>query len=631
MIQISNLSLRHGPEPLLENASATVYPGHKLGLIGPNGSGKTSLFNLLLGQLSADSGEVSIPEAWTVSWMAQEIAELDRIAIDYVIDGDRHLRHTEQAVAQAENDGDGEAIARAHTAYDDAGGYSARARAGSLLNGLGFAVDAHERPVGAFSGGWRIRLSLARALMSPSDLLLLDEPTNHLDMETVVWLEDWLRRYAGTLIVISHDRDFLDHVTTSVLHIEHRRLVAYTGGYSDFERQRAERLAHQQAQHERQQREIAHMQRFVDRFRAKASKARAAQSRLKALERMEQVAPAHQDSPFDFRFPEPPRAADPMMSLEQVTLGYGKSRILDGLSLRLGPGDRIGLLGLNGAGKSTLVRALAGELTPLDGRITGARNLVIGYFAQHQVEQLDPAASPLLHLKRLSPQTQEQRLRDYLGGFDFRGDMATDPTEPLSGGEKARLVLALLVWRAPNLLLLDEPTNHLDLDMRHALTVALQDFDGAVVTVSHDRHLLRSTVDDYWLVADGTVRRFDGDLEDYRRWLTEQSSSTGTSGGRGTANRSRRDQRRDQAELRARIKPLKNRVDRLTREIDENGQELASLDEQLADPGLYAGDQASRLKELIERQQQLTARQEQLEAEWMQAEHDLEAARSEPA
>jgi ATP-binding cassette subfamily F protein 3 len=631
MIRISNLSLRHGPEPLLEDASATVYPGHKTGLIGANGSGKTSLFNLLLGRLSADSGEVSIPEGWTVASMAQDITELERPAIEYVIDGDQRLRRAERAVARAESDGDGQTLARAHTAYDDAGGYSARARAGSLLNGLGFAAEAHERPVGAFSGGWRIRLSLARALMSPSDLLLLDEPTNHLDMETVVWLEDWLRRYPGTLIVISHDRDFLDNVTTSVLHIEQRRLIDYSGGYSDFERQRAERLAHQQARHARQQREIAHMQQFIDRFRAKATKARAAQSRIKALERMERVAPAHQDSPFDFSFPEPPRAADPMLSLDQVVLGYGTTRVLVHLALRLGPGDRIGLLGLNGAGKSTLVRALAGELAPLSGRITGARNLVIGYFAQHQVEQLDPLASPLVHLRRLSPDTGEQRLRDYLGGFDFRGDMATDPTQTLSGGEKARLVLALLVWRGPNLLLLDEPTNHLDLEMRHALTLALQGFKGAVVTVSHDRHLLRSTVDDYWLVADGSVARFDGDLDDYRRWLSERSATTGANAKPGQQGRSRRDQRRDQATQRARIKPLKNRVDRLTRQVDEIGQALAALEAELADPDLYAAAGQTRLNELIERQQTLRARQETLEAEWIEAESELEAARSEPA
>ena len=631
MIQISNLSLRHGPEPLLEQASATIYPGHKVGLIGANGSGKTSLFNLLLGQLAADSGDVSIPDGWTVSWMAQEITALERAAIDYVMDGDRRLRQAEQAVARAESADDGEAIARAHVAYDEAGGYSARARAGSLLNGLGFAAEAHEQSVGAFSGGWRIRLSLARALMSPSDLLLLDEPTNHLDMETVVWLEEWLRRYPGTLIVISHDRDFLDNVVTSVVHIEQRRLVGYSGGYSDFERQRAERLANQQAEHARQQRQIAHMQRFIDRFRAKATKARAAQSRVKALERMERVAPAHQDSPFDFSFPDPPRAADPLLSLDQVSLGYGKTRVLGELALRLGPGDRIGLLGLNGAGKSTLVRALAGELAPLSGHITGTRNLVIGYFAQHQVEQLDAEASPLTHLKRQAPDHDEQRLRDYLGGFDFRGDMATSPTAPLSGGEKARLVLALLVWRAPNLLLLDEPTNHLDLEMRHALTLALQGFEGAVVTVSHDRHLLRSTVDEYWLVAAGSVRRFDGDLDDYRQWLSEQPSGPRAATGDKGTGRSRRDQRRDEAAQRARIKPLKNRVDRLTRQINETGQALATIEAELADPGLYAAEQQPQLDKLISRQQQLRTRQEQLEADWMEAEQALEAARGQPA
>ncbi len=640
MIQISDLTLRHGPEALLEGADATIFAGHKVGLIGPNGCGKSSLFSLLQGRLGADTGEVQRPADWTLAAMAQTISELDRLAIDYVIDGDERLRAAERAVATSERDGDGQAIAHAHAELDEAGGYTAHARAGSLLNGLGFKTEEHSKPLAAFSGGWRIRLSLARALMCPSDLLLLDEPTNHLDLETVIWLEDWLGRYDGTLIIISHDRDFLDAVVDSVLHIEDRRLIAYKGGYSDFEKTRAERLAHQQARYERQQRERAHMQSFIDRFRAKATKARAAQSRIKALERMETVAPAHVDSPFDFSFPEPPRANNPLLSLDQVRLGYGQVVVLDELSLSLAPGDRIGLLGLNGAGKSTLVRALAGQLEPQSGRLQSSRGLNIGYFAQHQVEQLDMDASPLLHLQRLAPDRSEQALRDYLGGFDFRGDQATGPVAPLSGGEKARLVLALLVWRAPNLLLLDEPSNHLDLDMRHALTMALQGFEGAVVTVSHDRHLLTSTVDDYWLVADGRVARFDGDLDDYRRWLNDRQSGKPAGRGRSGSGEGRyqhreqhrdqrRNQRRDQAAWRERVKPLSNRVERLTREVDETARQLATLEQALTDSTLYADDRRDDLAERLAEQTRYRQRLEKLEQEWLEAEQALEAAQAE--
>ena len=625
MIQLSDVSLRHGPEALLQGASANVYPGHKVGLIGPNGSGKTSLFRLLQGELSADDGEVGLPSEWRIAHMAQEIDDLERPAIEYVIDGDVPLRAAEQAVQNAETAGDGHAIALAHAALADAGGYDARARAGSLLNGLGFAAEAHERPLAAFSGGWRIRLSLARALMAPSDLLLLDEPTNHLDLETVVWLEDWLKRYPGTLLLISHDRDFLDQVVDSTLHIEQRRLVAYAGGYSDFERQRAERLAGEQAAWERQQREIAHIRSFVDRFRAKATKARAAQSRLKALQRMEQLAPAHVDSPFDFAFPEPPRGSNPLLHLDQVALGYGDLRVLESVALSLAPGDRIGLLGLNGAGKSTLVRALAGELKPLAGTITASPKLRIGYFAQHQLEQLEPSSSPLAHLARLNPQASEQARRNFLGGFDFRGDMATGPVAHFSGGEKARLVLAMLVWQAPNLLLLDEPSNHLDLDMRHALTMALQGFEGAVITVSHDRHLLASTVEDYWLIDAGQVSRFDGDLDDYRRWLRNRESH-GPAQPQAGPIPGGRTQRREQADQRARLKPLKNRIDRLTREIDSISQALAAAEQQLVDPTLYSHERRDELQVLLARRQQLSDRQVACEAEWLDAEAALEGA-----
>jgi len=630
MIRLSSLTLRHGPEPLIEEADATVYPGNKVGLIGPNGCGKTSLFNLLLGRLSADAGEVEIPDDWVIGHMAQEIGDLDRPLIEYVTDGDKALRRAQAEVTRAEASGDGHAIATAHGHMEQADGYTARARAASLLAGLGFASETEDQPLKAFSGGWRIRASLAQALMCPSDLLLLDEPTNHLDMETVVWLEEWLKRYEGTLILISHDRDFIDTVVDSVIHIEHRKLNTYTGGYTDFERQRAEALMLQQAQFEKQQRQIAHMQKFIDRFRAKASKAKAAQSRIKAMERMEKLAPAHADSPFDFSFRDPPRAGNPLVSLEDVDLGYGETVVLSDLSRSLAPGDRIGLLGLNGAGKSTLVRALAGELDPMAGTIQSSRGLAIGYFAQHQLEQLHPASSPLDHLRWLAPDEPEQPLRDFLGGFAFHGDMAVNPVAPLSGGEKARLVLALLVWNRPNLLLLDEPTNHLDLDMRHALTVALQTFEGAVVIVSHDRYLLNNTVESYWLVADGGLSAFKGDLSDYRRWLAEQQNprqaERSAGDGEEPARKSRKDIRRAEAEQRARLKPLYDRVKKALAGLEQVNEKLAALEVELARPELYEAEEKARLQALLAEQSEYRKSQQALEDEWAEAEQALEEA-----
>jgi len=624
MIQLEHITLRRGVEDLLVDASLTVHAGQKIGLVGPNGCGKSSLFAMLLGELEPDTGEVRIPDDWTVAHMAQQISELDRPAIEFVLDGDRALRRAEKAVADADASGDGERIAHAHQEFDDARGFDAPARAGALLNGLGFAAAEHEKAVGEFSGGWRIRLSLARALMCPSDLLMLDEPTNHLDLETIIWLEEWLSRYAGTLVLISHDRDFLDNVVDGIVHIEHKQLNRYAGGYSNFERQRAERMALQQAQFEKQQKKIAHMQSFVDRFRAKASKAKQAQARLKALERMETIAPAHADSPFDFEFPEPGRAADPLMALRDVQLGYGDVRVLEGISLNLAAGDRIGLLGVNGAGKSTLVKALAGELEPQAGTLEASRNLKIGYFAQHQMEQIDRQASPLVNLSRIAGNVPEQKLRDFLGGFAFSGDLATDPCTRLSGGERARLVLALIIWKAPNLLLLDEPTNHLDLEMRHALTVALQGFEGAVVTVSHDRHLLASTVDEYWLVADGGVRPFDGGLEAYRKLVGQPD----TGGGKGTASGNRKAERQRKAAERERIKPLTNKVKKLTGQIERLETERDRLEKQLADADLYQPEKTDELKRLLAQSGSVKQKLESLEGEWLAAEEELEALKS---
>ena len=639
MIRFNDITLRRGAEPLLEGASATIDPGHKIGLIGANGSGKSSLLALLRGELATDRGELQCPGGWRVAWMAQETPALERPALEFVLDGDQALRQAEQEVAAAERSADGHRIAAAHARLEAADGYSAPARAEELLNGLGFAPGDGQRPVSAFSGGWRVRLSLAQALMAPSDLLLLDEPTNHLDLEAVLWLEQWLREYAGTLLLISHDRELLDRVVDGVLHIEQRQLHFYRGGYSDFERQRAERLARQRALYEKQQREIAHMQRFVERFRAKASKARAAQSRIKALERMERLAPAHADSPFTFEFVDAPAAANPLLTLDGVDLGYATDPVLRGVTLSLAHEDRIGLLGPNGAGKSTLVRALAGELQPLTGAITPASGLRVGYFAQHQLEQLDAQSTPLEHLQRLAPGAAPQRLRDFLGGFGFVGDQATEPVAPLSGGEKARLVLALLVWQQPNLLLLDEPTNHLDLEVRHALTRALQGFAGAVVVVSHDRSLLAATVDRFWLVADGGVSPFDGDLHDYHGWLVERRR---VGAGRRLDERSgagasaphvaqkaggRKDQRRRQAQQRAALKPLRERADALLERIQACDEALAGLEAQLADPELYQGDPQA-LTGLLQEQGRLQREREGLEEQWVEAEETVEAAQA---
>jgi len=630
MIRLDNLTLRRGPDVLLGGADVTLHAGQKVGLVGANGTGKSSLFSLLLGELGADTGTVEVPGHWTVAHMAQETPGLERPALEFVLDGDAELRAAEAEVEAAHAAGQGERIAHAHARLEAAGGYDASARAGELLHGLGFAPETHQRPVAEFSGGWRVRLNLARALMCPSDLLLLDEPTNHLDLEAVLWLEQWLRGYRGTLLLIAHDRDFLDAVVDGILHIEHRRLTFYRGGYSAFEHQRAERLAQQQALYERQQREIAHMERFISRFRAQANKARAAQSRIKALERMERVAPAHVDSPFHFEFPPAPAAGNPLLALEDVALGYAGEALLGGLRHTLAPGDRIGLLGPNGAGKSTLVRALAGELEPLRGRIQRARNLAVGYFAQHQLEQLDPEASPVLHLARLAPGAEPQRLRDFLGGFGFHGDQALAPSAPLSGGEKARLVLALLVWQAPNLLLLDEPTNHLDLEMRHALNVALQGFEGAVVVVSHDRYLLQTTVSDYWLVSGGQVRAFDGDLDDYRRWLGQQRRDSG--GGRPAPARGngggRRGDRRAEARRREAMQPLRQRIDRAIQELERVDGELGELEQRLADPEIYGAERKGELNDMLRRQGRLEQRRAELEGEWMAAEEALEQARA---
>jgi ATP-binding cassette subfamily F protein 3 len=628
MISLRNLSLFRGSLPLLQGADLAIHAGQKLGLIGPNGSGKSSLLALLRGELQPDAGELALPPGLSIAHVAQETPALDRAAVDYVIDGDRELRAVEHRLAEAEAAADGRRIAELHTRLDNIQGYTAHVRAAELLHGLGFSAEQQQQPVQRFSGGWRMRLNLAQALMCRSDLLLLDEPTNHLDLEAVLWLEQWLQHYRGTLLLISHDRDFLDACVSGIVHLHDRKLVFYRGNYSAFERQRAERLAQQQALLEKQQRQIAHLTRFVDRFRAKATKARAAQSRIKALERMERIAPAHVDSPFQFAFAEPPKAPNPVLSLEHVELDYGGGSILRDVSLSITPGLRVGLLGPNGAGKSTLVRCLTGDLAASAGHVQRGQGAMIGYFEQHQLEQLDLEASPLLHLRRLAPDAPEQSLRDFLGGFGFDGDQALAAVGPFSGGEKARLVLALIVWQRPNLLLLDEPTNHLDLEMRHALTVALQSFEGAMVLVSHDRHLLATTTDQFWLVADGRVQPFDGDLADYQAWLAARGRAAAAAvpveaKGEHTAV-ARKEARRREAEKRDAARPLQRRVDRLDAALDEVGRELAALEHDLADPALYEPARKPRLAALLQQQGELRKQQQTLEEEWLEAQERLE-------
>ncbi len=631
MLRFDNTSLRQGSRLLLKGVNLTIHAGWMVGITGRNGTGKSSLLALVQGDLPPDSGHFERPGDMRIAHVAQETPGVDDAAIEYVMDGDGELRETQRALAAAERNRDGTRQAALHMHLDAIDGYTARSRAGRLLHGLGFSNQDEERPVRAFSGGWRMRLNLARALMARSDLLLLDEPTNHLDLDATLWLEDWLKAYAGTLLLVYHDRDFLDRVLDHIAHIEQQRLSLFDGNYSVFERRRAASLARQKATYEKQQREIAHVLAFVHRFRAKATKARQAQSRLKTLERMEEIAPAHVDSPFHFAFPRPEKLPNPLLRLEAVSAGYTERPVLTQLELSLMPGDRVGLLGRNGTGKSTLIKLLAGELTPLAGACTQASGLKVGYFAQHQLEQLHGHESPLAHLQHLDPGASEQSLRDFLGGFGFVDDSAVGPVAPLSGGEKARLVLALLTYRGPNLLLLDEPTNHLDLEMRHALTLALQDFPGALVLVSHDRHLLRSVTDQLLLVAHGSVRPFEGDLDDYRKWLTESLEPRVQSGERypdhGAA--ARRERRRQEAVERQRLQPLRAEVERLEAALEQAGAQKTALEQALADPTLYEQAEKDRLKSLLVEQAQIKRKLDALETAWLAASTTLEAASGE--
>ncbi|AMZ73703.1 MULTISPECIES: ATP-binding cassette domain-containing protein [Pseudomonas] len=631
MIRLQNLTLQRGPQRLLEDAELTLHAGHKAGLIGANGAGKSSLFALLRGELHPDSGDCLLPADWRIAHMRQEVDTLERLAVDYVLDGDLRLRQVQRDLAAAEAAHDGAAQARLHAELDSADGYTADARARKLLAGLGFTNEQMDRQVGDFSGGWRMRLNLAQALMCPSDLLLLDEPTNHLDLDAIIWLEDWLKSYPGTLLLISHDRDFLDAVVDHVAHVDQRKLTLYRGGYSAFERARAERLAQQQQAYEKQQAQRAHMESYIARFKAQATKARQAQSRIKALERMEELSAAHVDSPFDFVFRESTKISSPLIDLSDARLGYGDKTVLEKVKLQLIPGARIGLLGPNGAGKSTLIKNLSGELQPLAGRLTRGENTVVGYFAQHQLDSLDSKASPLLHLQRLAPTEREQTLRDFLGGFDFRGARIDEPVLNFSGGEKARLALALIAWGRPNLLLLDEPTNHLDLEMRLALTMALQEFSGAVLVVSHDRHLLKSTTDNFFLVADGKVEEFDGDLEDYARWLVEyrQRNAPVSSTPVNPDKTDKKAQRQAAAALRQQLAPHKREADKLEAELGKLHEKLQKIETSLGDSGLYEAARKDELRDLLAEQAKLKIREAELEEAWMQALELLENLQAE--
>ncbi|AGB84465.1 MULTISPECIES: ABC transporter ATP-binding protein [Serratia] len=629
MIVFSSLQIRRGTRVLLDNATATVNPGQKVGLVGKNGCGKSTLLSLLKGELSADGGSYTFPGSWALAWVNQETPALDVPALEYVIDGDREFRQLEAELQLANERNDGNAIATLHGKLDAIDAWTIRARAASLLHGLGFSNEQLQSPVRAFSGGWRMRLNLAQALLCRSDLLLLDEPTNHLDLDAVIWLERWLKSYPGTLVLISHDRDFLDPIVDKILHIEQQTINEYTGNYSSFERQRATKLAQQQSLYQTQQEKVAHLQSYIERFRAKATKAKQAQSRIKMLERMELIAPAHVDNPFSFSFREPESLPNPLLRMEKVSAGYGDKVILQSIKLNLVPGSRIGLLGRNGAGKSTLIKLLADELAPLSGEIGLAKGIKLGYFAQHQLEFLRADESPLQHLSRMAPRVLEQQLRDYLGGFGFQGDKVNEATGRFSGGEKARLVLALIVWQRPNLLLLDEPTNHLDLDMRQALTEALIDFEGALVVVSHDRHLLRSTTDDLYLVHDGQVEPFAGDLEDYQQWLSDlqkqqaQQDAAPKQDG-GNSAQARKDQKRRAAEFRTQTQPLRKQIAKLEQQMEKLGAELAQVEEQLADSALYDISRKAELTDCLQRQSQAKSALEETEMTWLEAQEQLE-------
>ncbi|MCD6047376.1 MAG: putative transporter, ATP-binding protein [Gammaproteobacteria bacterium] len=608
MIKLINISLQRGLKQLLDETSLTLLSGQKVGIIGENGAGKSSLFALLTGKLTPDLGDVFLPKHLKIAHLEQEVPALEQTAIEYVIDGDQELRALEKRLSETD---DGVEIAEIYTRMETIGAYSANARAAQLMYGLGFTTEEQQYRVSQFSGGWRMRLNLARTLMCRSDLLLLDEPTNHLDLDAIIWLEAWLKTYPGTLLFISHDRDFLDAIASHIVHLDNRQLKLYTGDYSAFEQQRAANLAQQQATYEKQQRDRAHLQGYIERFRAKASKARQAQSRIKALERMDIIQAVHVNSAFQFSFREAPPCSNPLLKLDKADLGYENKTVLQNVSVNLMGQARIGLIGPNGAGKSTLIKCLAGELIPLIGELFINPKVRIGYFSQHQLDSLDLNASPLLHLQRLSPEASQQDLRNYLGSFGFSNEQALTPVGPFSGGEKSRLALALLIWQRPNLLLLDEPTNHLDLEMREALTLALQNYQGAMIVVSHDRHLLRSCTDELILVANQRVKDFDGDLEDYEKWLQEYRRDM-TQAKTPTIATSQQSQQSNKQQ-----RALKAKLEKIEKQMEIIVQQKKQLEEKLADSALYIAQENAGLKNLLAEQDKLLQQEKILEQEWL--------------
>jgi ATP-binding cassette subfamily F protein 3 len=636
MLQAINLGVRRGTKLLFENTSFQIHPGQKVGLTGANGTGKSSFFSLILHQLHADSGDCVYPDHWVIAHVAQELSDNPQKAIEFVLDGDAELRQVQRAIEVAEAKNDGILLATLHSQLDNIEGYTANSRASQLLSGLGFSATDEQRTLNEFSGGWRMRLNLAKALMCRSDLLLLDEPTNHLDLDTIIWLESWLLAYRGTLLLISHDRDFLNNICTHIAHLERQKILLYTGNYSAFERIRAERLAAQQSDYLKQQRDIAHVQSYIERFRAKASKAKQAQSRLKALERMQVIVPAHIDSAFHFSLFEPEKIPNSLLHMEHVDAGYGDTpetqvNILKDVSFHLLPGDRIGLLGPNGAGKSTLIKVLANHLKVQRGDYQLAKETRIGYFAQHQLEQLHAEHSPLEHLQQIDKQAREADLRNYLGRFGFSSEMALSKIKNFSGGEKSRLVLAMLIYQKPNLLLLDEPTNHLDLEMREALAEALQDFSGAMVIVSHDRYLLSVTCDKLILVHQQTVSEFPLSLEDYPKWLSEHSSigsnNPGVSPGinsNSSITISNKDRKRIEAERRQKTQPLRKKIKKIEEDLQKLSEKIVAINQQLSDNDIYADNNKEKLQLLLLEKHELEKTHEDTELDWLNANEELE-------
>ena len=637
MIYINNLEVMRGNNTLLNNACATIYPHKRVGLIGRNGCGKSTLFALIKKEILPENGDINIPSSWVISSVAQETPGLEESALDYVIDGDKQYRALEKELKAAEEANDGMKAASLHMELENIQAYTINSRAGRLLLGLGFSTADFTKPTKEFSGGWRMRLNLAQALICRSDLLLLDEPTNHLDLDTVMWLEDWLKAYPGTLIIISHDRDFLDNICTNIIHIEHKKLNCYTGNYTDFEVERAQRLALEKAMYDKQQTELAHMQAFVDKFRYKATKAKQAQSRLKAMERMEKIVLAQADSPFSFSFFENENVLPPnLIRMDNLTAGYPDKTVLTSIKMNIVPGSRIGLLGRNGAGKSTLIKTIAGEIPPLSGEFALAKAVKVGYFAQHQLEYLDPEGTPLSHLTALAPDAHELELRSFLGGFGFSGDKVTDPVGHFSGGEKARLVLALLVWQKPNLLLLDEPTNHLDLQMREAIIIALSSFKGALIVVSHDRHLLRTTTDEFYSVSEGKVFPFDGDLDDYHEYLmeldkkgqeklnAEKADERAHKPVQTNDNFKNKDQKRAEAAFRKTLSPLKKEIEKLEHSLDELNARKNELETILADASIYEAARKNELQAYLLEQSSVSEKLEEVETEWMLKSEELQ-------